>query len=95
MKTMKVAAIAIAATLGLATTAMAQQSGGSTPGMTAEQHRQMMSGGDQKGQGGMMMNHADMAKMMDRCEKMMKMMDTFTMKIVCTNMSTMTLRITR
>uniref|UniRef100_UPI0037042886 hypothetical protein n=1 Tax=Sphingomonas panni TaxID=237612 RepID=UPI0037042886 len=74
MKTMKVAAIAIAATLGLATTAMAQQSGGSTPGMTAEQHRQMMSGGDQKGQGGMMMNHADMAKMMDRCEKMMKEM---------------------
>ena len=72
MKSVKIAAIVIAATLGLATTAIAQQSGGSMPGMTAEQHRQMMSSGDQKGQGGMMMNHADMAKMMAHCEKMMK-----------------------
>lgn len=74
MKTMKIAAIGVATALGLATTAMAQQSGGSMPGMTPEQHRQMMSRGEQKGQGGMMMNQADMAQMMDRCEKMMTMM---------------------
>lgn len=75
MKSVKIAAFGIVAALGLASTAMAQQSGGSMPGMTAEQHRQMMSGGDQKGKGGMMMNHAQMAQMMDRCEKMMKMME--------------------
>jgi|GEM_PF-2279495 len=75
MKSLKIAAFGMIAVLGLATTAVAQQSSGSMPGMTAEQHRQMMSGQDQKGKGGMMMNHADMAQMMDRCEKMMKQMD--------------------
>lgn len=75
MKSMKVAAVGMAAVLGLATTAIAQQPSGSMPRMTAEQHRQMMAGGDQKGESGMMMHHADMAQMMDRCEKMMKEMD--------------------
>lgn len=74
MKSVKIAVIGIAAALGLATTAMAQQSSGSMSGMTAEQHRQMTSAGDRKGQGGTMMNHADMARMMDRCAKMMKEM---------------------
>lgn len=74
MKTVKIAAIGVVTALGLATTAMAQQSSGAMPDMTPEQHRQMMSRGDQKGQGGMMMNQAEMAQMMDRCEKMMKMM---------------------
>lgn len=75
MRSVKIAAFGMLAALGLATTAVAQQTSGSMPGMTAEQHRQMMSRGDQKDQGGMMMNHADMAQMMDRCEKMMKMME--------------------
>ena len=74
MKTLKIAAIGVAASLGLATTAVAQQSSGSMPGMTAEQHRQMMSGSDQKDKGGMKMDHADMSQMMERCEKMMKEM---------------------
>lgn len=75
MKTVKIVAIGVVTALGLATTAMAQQSGGSMPGMTPEQHRQMMSRSEQKGPGGMMMNQAEMAQMMDRCEKMMKEMD--------------------
>lgn len=73
MNSLKIAAIGMVAVLGLATTAMAQSSE-SMPGMTAEQHRQMMSGGDRKAEGGMMMNNAEMAQMMDRCEKMMKEM---------------------
>ena len=67
MNRLKVAAFGMFAALGLATTAMAQQPSGSMPGMTAEQHRQMMSRGDQRGQGGTMMNHADMAQMMGHC----------------------------
>lgn len=74
MKSLKIAAFGMVAALGLTTAAMAQQSSGPMPGMTAEQHRQMMSAGDRKGEGGMMMNHADMARMMDRCAKMMKEM---------------------
>ena len=75
MTNMKIALVGIAAALGITTAAVAQQqSSGSMPGMTAEQHRQMMSGGNQKGQGGMMMDHASMAKMMDHCGKMMKEM---------------------
>ena len=75
MNSLKIAAFGMVAALGLATTAVAQQASGSMPGMTAEQHRQMMSRGDQKGQGGMMMKNADMAQMMGHCQKMMKMMD--------------------
>lgn len=75
MKKLKIATFGMIGALGLATTAVAQQPSGSMPGMTAEQHRQMMSRGDQKGQGGMMMNHGEMAQMMDRCNKMMKMME--------------------
>ncbi len=75
MNSLKIAAFGMLAALGLATTAVAQQPSGSMPGMTAEQHRQMMSRGDQKGQGGMMMNNADMAQMMGHCQQMMKMMD--------------------
>lgn len=75
MNNLKIAALGLVAALGLATTAVAQQPSVPMPGMTAEQHRQMMSRGDQKGQGGMMMNHAEMAQMMGHCQKMMKMMD--------------------
>lgn len=73
MKNLKIAAFGMAAALGLMTSAMAQQSSGTMPVMTAEQHRQMMSSGDQKGKDGMTMDHAEMAQMMDRCKKMMKM----------------------
>lgn len=75
MKNLKIAALGMIAAMGLATTAFAQQSSTSMPGMTAEQHRQMMAGADQKDKGAMM-NHGDMAKMMEGCEKMMKMMDS-------------------
>ncbi len=75
MNNLKIAGLGMFAALGLATTAVAQQPNSSMPGMTAEQHRQMMSRGDQKGQGGMMMNQADMTQMMGHCQKMMKMMD--------------------
>lgn len=75
MKNLKIAAFGVVGALGLATTAVAQQPSGSMPGMTAEQHRQMMSRSDPKGKSDMMMNHGEMAQMMDRCEKMMKMME--------------------
>ena len=74
MKNLKIAAFGMVAVLGLATTAVAQQPSGSMPGMTAEQHRQMIARGDQKEKSDMM-NHGEMAQMMDRCEKMMKMME--------------------
>lgn len=73
MKNFKIAAVGMVAALGLATTALAQQSSGSMPGMTAEQHRQMMSGNSKKGDTGMMTD-AQMSQMMAHCEKMMSMM---------------------
>ena len=75
MKNLKIAALGLIGAVGVATTAVAQQPSQSMPGMTAEQHRQMMSQGDQKSQGGMMMNDREMAQMMDSCGKMMKMME--------------------
>ena len=74
MKNVKLAAIALVAALGIGSAAMAQQSSGSMPGMTPEQHQQMMSGRGQNGQGGMMnmMSDAEMGKMMENCRKMMQ-----------------------
>ena len=76
--TLKIAAVGAFAALGLASTAVAQQSSGQKPNMSAEQHQQMMSGGMQNGQ--MMSMMADpqmrqqMMQMMQGCNQMMQQM---------------------
>lgn len=79
-KTMKMMVTGIVAGLGLASAAVAQQSPqqntAQRQGMTPEQHRQMMSGGNM-GQGQMQMNgpmHKEMMEMMASCNRMMQMM---------------------
>ena len=81
-KRMKIVVTGIVAGLGLASAAVAQQSpqqnAEQRQGMTPEQHRQMMSGGNM-GQGQMMMmNDPQMRKqmmdMMASCTRMMQMM---------------------
>lgn len=78
INTLKIAAVGAVAALGLASAAVAQQSSGQKPNMTAQQHQQMMSGGMQNGQ--MMATMADpqmgqqMMEMMKGCNQMMKQM---------------------
>ena len=80
-KRMKIVVTGIVAGLGLASAAVAQQSPQQNTeqrqGMTPEQHRQMMSGGNM-GQGQMQMNDPQMRKqmmdMMASCNRMMQMM---------------------
>lgn len=67
------------AAAGIATAAVAQQSNTQRPQMSAEQHRQMMSGGMQGGQTMNGMNadpkmHQQMMTMMENCNRMMKNM---------------------
>lgn len=67
------------AALGLASAAVAQQNNAQKPAMSAEQHRQMMSGGSGNGgMMGMMMNDPEMRKqmteMMSNCNRMMEKM---------------------
>ena len=82
-KTMKMMVTGVVASLGLASAAVAQQSTQQNTaqhqGMTPEQHRQMMSGGNMgQGQMNMMMNDPQMRKqmmeMMGSCTRMMQMM---------------------
>ncbi len=76
--TLKIAAVGALAALGLASAAVAQQSSGQMPNMTAQQHQQMMAGGMQNGQ--MMATMADpqmrqqMMQMMKDCNQMMQQM---------------------
>lgn len=78
MNTLKIAAVGAVAALGLASAAVAQQSSGQKPNMTAQQHQQMMAGGMQNGQ--MMATMADpqmrqqMMEMMKGCNQMMQQM---------------------
>ena len=80
-KSMKMIVTGVVAGLGLASVAVAQQSpqqnSAQRQGMTPEQHRQMMSGGNM-GQGRMQMNdpqmHKQMMEMMASCNRMMQMM---------------------
>lgn len=81
MKKFQIAAIGMFAALGLSSTAIAQKASAPNQGMTVKQHRQMMSGDRQKGSGNMMMNDAEMAKMMDSCNKMMRMMSSHSMQM--------------
>ena len=75
---LKIAAVGAVAGLGLASAAVAQQSSGQMPNMSAQQHQQMMSGGMQNGQ--MMGMMADpkmgqqMMQMMKDCNQMMQHM---------------------
>lgn len=82
-KTMKMLMAGAAASLGLASAAVAQQgtqqNSAQHQTMTPEQHRQMMSGGNMgQGQMNMMMNDPEMRKqmteMMGNCNRMMQMM---------------------
>lgn len=82
-KTMKILMAGAAASLGLASAAVAQQgtqqNSAQHQTMTPEQHRQMMSGGNMgQGQMNMMMNDPEMRKqmteMMGNCNRMMQMM---------------------
>ena len=82
-KTMKMLMAGAAASLGLASAAVAQQGTQQNDAqhqtMTPEQHRQMMSGGNMgQGQMNMMMNDPQMRKqmteMMTNCNRMMQMM---------------------
>lgn len=80
-KNLKIIGVGALAAIGLASAAVAQQSDAQQPAMSAEQHRQMMSGGNMAGNGqmmGMMMNDPEMrkqmAEMMDNCNRMMKQM---------------------
>lgn len=81
MKKFQIAAIGMFAALGLSSTAIAQKASAPNQGMTVKQHRQMMSGASQKGSGSMMMKDAEMAKMMESCEKMMGMMNHHSMQM--------------
>ena len=82
-KTMKMLMAGAAASLGLASAAVAQQgtqqNSAQNQTMTPEQHRQMMSAGNMgQGQMNMMMNDPEMRKqmteMMGNCNRMMQMM---------------------
>lgn len=81
-KSMKMIVTGVVAGLGLASVAVAQQksplqNSAQRQGMTPEQHRQMMSGGNM-GKGQMQMNdpqmHKQMMEMMASCNRMMQMM---------------------
>ena len=79
-KTMKMLVTGVVGAVGLTSAAVAQQSTQQNTaqhqGMTPEQHRQMMSGGNM-GQGQMQMNgamHKEMMEMMASCTRMMQMM---------------------
>ncbi len=78
-KNLKIIGMGALAALGLASAAVAQQSSPQKPAMSAEQHRQMMSGGMENGRmTGMMMNDPEMRKqmteMMSNCNRMMEKM---------------------
>ena len=82
-KSMKMVVTGVVAGLGLASAAVAQQSPQQNTaqhqGMTPEQHRQMMSGGNMgQGQMNMTINDPQMRKqmtdMMASCNRMMQMM---------------------
>lgn len=78
INTLKIAAVGAVAALGLGSVAVAQQSSGQKPNMTAQQHQRMMAGGMQNGQ--MTATMADpqmrqqMMQMMQGCNQMMKQM---------------------
>ena len=76
---LKIIGLSALAALGLASAAVAQQSNAQKPAMSAEQHRQMMSGGTENGgMMGMMKNDPEMRKqmteMMSNCNRMMEKM---------------------
>ncbi len=74
-KNLKIVAVGALAAMGLASAALAQQNSIQAPAMSAEQHRQMMSGGMQNGQ--MMADpqmRKQMSEMMASCNKMMEKM---------------------
>lgn len=80
-KNLKIIGVGALAAIGLASAAVAQQSDARQPAMSAEQHRQMMAGGNMAGSGqmmSMMMNDPEMrkqmAEMMTNCNGMMKQM---------------------
>ena len=82
-KTIKMLMTGVVGAVGLSSAAVAQQStqqdNAQHQGMTPEQHRQMMAGGNMaKGQMNMMMNDPQMRKqmtdMMASCTRMMQMM---------------------
>lgn len=87
-RNLKIIGIGALAALGLASAAVAQQGEAGKPAMSAEQHRQMMAGGNMAGRGEMMgggqmmgmmiMNdpkmREQMAGMMSGCGEMMKQM---------------------
>ncbi len=78
MNTLKIAAVGALAALGLASAAVAQQSSGQKPNMSAQQHQQMMSGGKQDGQTMPKMANPQMRQkmmqMMKDCNQMMQQM---------------------
>lgn len=76
---LKVIGLGTFAAAGIATAAVAQESNTQRPAMSAEQHRQMMSGANQGGQmqNGMMADpqmHKQMMTMMENCNRMMQHM---------------------
>ena len=77
-KNLKIIAVGGLAALGLASAALAQQNSAQAPAMSAEQHRQIMSGGMQNGQMmGMMADpqtRKQMTEMMASCKGMMQKM---------------------
>ena len=77
MNTLKIAAVGALAALGLTSAAVAQQSSGQKPNMSAQQHQQM-SGGMQNGQAMPMMSGPQMRQqvmqMMKGCNQMMQQM---------------------
>ena len=79
MNPLRIAAVGALAALGLSTAAMAQQSSGQKPNMSAQQHQQMMSGGMQNGQTMPMMADSQMRQqmmqMMKGCNQMMQQME--------------------
>lgn len=78
MNPLKIAAVGALAALGLSSAAVAQQSSGQKPNMSAQQHQQMMSSGMQNGQTMPMMAEPQMRQqmmqMMKDCNHMMQQM---------------------
>ena len=76
---LKVAAVGALAAIGLSSAAVAQQSSGQKPSMSAQQHQQMISGGMQNGQTMPMMAEPQMRQrmmqMMKGCNQMMQQME--------------------
>lgn len=79
MTPLKIAAVGALAALGLSSAAVAQQSGGQKPDMSAQQHQQMTSGAMQKGHAMPMMADPEMRQqmmqMMKGCNQMMQQME--------------------